>query len=181
MYKIYKITCLINDKCYIGQTSQTLEARMLKHRSNIKTGKTKLNIAMREFGYEHFTIELIETCHTAVEANEREVFWIHYFHSNENGYNTKSTLGKSGGDTYSDLSSADLGSIKEKIRRSKLGSKNPNARSIIVKNLETNEELCFNSVIEAQEKLNIPRHDIIIRRCQGKIKKPWNSWMFFYK
>ena len=39
----------------------------------------------------------------------------------------------------------------------------------------------YGSFSECQADLNIPRHDIIGRRCQGKIKKPYeDTWMFEY-
>ena len=65
---IYKITNLLNEKIYIGQTKQPIEQRFLQHsKSNSPLGQ-----AMRECGLENFTIELVERCKSQNELNERE-------------------------------------------------------------------------------------------------------------
>jgi hypothetical protein len=67
------------------------------------------------------------------------------------------------------------------MSESKLYEKNPNARKIKMFDIINNTEEIFNSLKECQDKYNIPRHDIISRRCRGKIKKPYlNQFMFEY-
>ena len=91
---IYKITNDINDKIYIGQTSGTLEERFKQHKKKINSDDRKtfpLYNAMRKYGVEHFSIEMIEqTDH----LQEREQYWIKFFDSYNNGYNA--TLGGDG-------------------------------------------------------------------------------------
>ena len=37
---IYKITNIVNNKIYIGQTIQPIEKRFIQHKSHAKTGKS---------------------------------------------------------------------------------------------------------------------------------------------
>lgn len=92
---IYKITNLLNDKCYIGKTDvHTIEERFKEH---IKDSKRYLNRplyrAFNKYGVENFQIEEIEQC-SIKESSEREKFWINYYNSFHNGYNA--TLGGDG-------------------------------------------------------------------------------------
>ena len=45
-YKVYKITCLVNNKVYIGQTYLSLERRFTSHISSSKSKDTKFYRAM---------------------------------------------------------------------------------------------------------------------------------------
>ena len=58
--KIYKITNNVNDKVYIGFTTQLLCNRMSTHRYDAKTNDSKLYKSMRCNGVENFTIQLIK-------------------------------------------------------------------------------------------------------------------------
>lgn len=81
---IYKITNKRNGKPYIGQTTRSVEQRFKEHaKSNYLIGK-----AIRKYGKENFTIEIIEECETPEQLNEREKFWIAFFNCmSPNGYN----------------------------------------------------------------------------------------------
>ena len=61
---IYKITNLINNKVYIGQTIQTIEKRFIQHKSHARTGNNnhKLANALRKYGEDNFIVENIEDC-----------------------------------------------------------------------------------------------------------------------
>ena len=93
---IYKVTNDINDLVYIGQTMYLLENRWEWHinKSNNIKDNCKFHKALRELGYEHFKIEEIERVSTTI-LDEREIYWIKYYNSYFNGYN--STLGGNGG------------------------------------------------------------------------------------
>ena len=84
MMAVYKVTNLSNEKIYVGQTRQKIEKSSLQHsKSNSLMGQ-----AMREWGLENFTIEIIERCETQEELNEREKFWIKVLNSKfPKGYN----------------------------------------------------------------------------------------------
>lgn len=88
---IYKISNSINDKVYIGQTIQLISERWKVHLFRAKNGhKTHLYSAMRKYGIENFTIEELEQVDNK-ELDDRERYWIKYYNSYYNGYN--STLG----------------------------------------------------------------------------------------
>ena len=83
---IYKITNLINNKIYIGQTIHSLKHRFNQH-SN-RSGCTKLYNAIIKYGKENFIIEEIEKV-PQNNLDEREVYWINYYDSTNRkvGYN----------------------------------------------------------------------------------------------
>lgn len=98
---IYKITNLINQKVYVG-LSRNCQRRWYDHRSKSKSSpkeedlRKPLYLAMRKYGLENFSFEIIEVCEESL-LSDREVFWIDKLDSYRNGYNA--TLG---GDNISD-------------------------------------------------------------------------------
>ena len=59
--RIYKVTCLENDKIYVGQTTKSLQKRWYVHLAHARNGrKCALHNAIRKYGVERFRIELIE-------------------------------------------------------------------------------------------------------------------------
>lgn len=97
---IYKITNKINGKCYIGQ-SVNIKERWRKHRTVAKRNSGKdchkpLYCAIRKYGVENFSFEILEEC-SKEELNDKEIYWIAYYNScnSDNGYN----LTKGGGNT----------------------------------------------------------------------------------
>lgn len=95
-YKIYKITNNINDKVYVGKTILSLEERFNQHiKDSVKERceKRPLYSAMNKYGYNHFSISLIEEC-PVEESNQKEIYWIEHFHGYSQGYNA--TLGGDG-------------------------------------------------------------------------------------
>lgn len=85
---IYKITNINNGKSYIGQTKRTVEQRWKEHLYDEKN--ILLIRAMKKYGVESFKIETIEQC-TDCELDNREIYWISYYDTYNNGYNL--TLG----------------------------------------------------------------------------------------
>lgn len=88
MGKIYKITNDLNDKVYVGQTTQSLSKRFNAHcsNSNDKSSNMYIKRVILKYGREHFTITLIEECENSL-LDEREIYWISYFDSYKSGYN----------------------------------------------------------------------------------------------
>ena len=81
---IYVITCLLNGMKYVGQTTRTIEQRFKEHASY----KTHLGYAIQKYGQENFTIEILETCETPEQLDEREIYWIAKLNcKHPNGYN----------------------------------------------------------------------------------------------
>lgn len=181
MFYIYKITCSKSNKIYIGKSTIPVEQRWHRHvRDAYQTLDTHLARAIRLYGEEAFNIEIIDTCeenHDILKA--REKYWIAFYNAYNTGYNE--TEGGEGGNTYSKKSFEDMEKIKEKIRQSKLGGKNPNAKQIKCKNFKTNEEFHFNSLAECKDFLGESNHQFISRRLNGNTKTLWKeTWGFAY-
>lgn len=83
---IYKITNILNGKCYIGKTYNT-EKRFEQHRQAFKTGTNKFYKAIREFGLENFKFEVLFECNYK-DADTFENYMIDFYNSKADGYNT---------------------------------------------------------------------------------------------
>ena len=91
---IYKITNDVNDKVYIGQTTLSIETRFKQHLYNSNNNiKNKFYNAIHLIGQEMFHVSLVEEVPDSL-LDEREIYWINYYNSYYNGYN--STLGGCG-------------------------------------------------------------------------------------
>ena len=86
---IYKITNDVNNKIYVGKTNNFIR-RYREHfmKTNIKNDPNKaLYLAMHKYGFEHFTMSIIEECEDSI-WEEREQYWINTYNSlTPNGYN----------------------------------------------------------------------------------------------
>ena len=87
---IYKITNKVNGKSYIGQTIQNVKERFYQHCAT-KCSQAVLNMvihkAINKYGKSNFTIEVIEEVEST-NLNDRERYWIKYYDSYNNGYNS---------------------------------------------------------------------------------------------
>ena len=109
MTGIYKIENLINGKKYIGQSINIYERWNDHKRTNERTSSKQkqtypLYLAFKKYGIENFSFEIIEEC-SVDELDEKEKYWIKYYHSyiydsQSNGYNL--TLGGQGTNIISD-------------------------------------------------------------------------------
>ena len=163
---IYKITCLVNQKVYIGQTSET-----------------------------------IDFANTQEELDQKEKYYIDLYDSVKKGYNSKDSIGKCGGDTLSEHENIE--EIKEKIRQSKLGEKNPmriygglhgSRNGMYGKNGKANPfaKRCkaisidgtdikyFDTLTELKEYFNVTTLGMVTMRCREKTKSPYNGYYFRY-
>lgn len=109
---IYKITNLVNGKAYVGQTVRKLWERLKEHRKS----KSAIGNALRKYGKESFSIEILAECLTIDEMNNKEIHFIKTLNTMKpNGYNLAA-----GG-----LNSLASDEAKEKMSTSKKGSKHP--------------------------------------------------------
>ena len=86
---IYKITCLVNGKIYVGQTRQSLSRRITEHKRESSKGRPGIDAAIGKYGWsdETFKVEVLEVCLVKM-LNEREMFHIRELNSKApNGYN----------------------------------------------------------------------------------------------
>lgn len=81
---IYIVTNDINNKVYIGQTSNTISERWQEHR-NTDDG-TEFHNAIRKYGSQLFHVRQLEEC-PIEKLNEREIYYIDLYDSYKNGYN----------------------------------------------------------------------------------------------
>ena len=95
---IYKITNLLDNKTYVGQ-SVDIEKRWSTHRAELNNNyhcNTYLQNAWNKYGEDNFDFSIIEEC-AASQLNQREIYWVSQYDSYENGYN----LTPGGGNTES--------------------------------------------------------------------------------
>ncbi|MBD3878755.1 MAG: GIY-YIG nuclease family protein [Quinella sp. 1Q5] len=116
---IYKITNTLNGKPYVGKTKRSTEVRFKEH---VKE-KTYIGKAMRKYGIESFTVEVLEEC-PVEKLNEREIFWIATLGSKApNGYNL--TDGGDGGDGGSGKGRSQSAETRAKISAKLKGKPSP--------------------------------------------------------
>jgi group I intron endonuclease len=97
--KIYLITCLANDKIYVGQTVGSLKLRLRNHVSHAlaylsgkyKGQDTSLFRAIRKYGKENFSIKTLCSCQSKEELDLMEDLYIASYRSMDKsvGYNLK--------------------------------------------------------------------------------------------
>lgn len=109
MIGIYKIENKINNKVYIGQ-STNIQKRWKEHLNNYETHRYDYAIykAMEKYGIENFSFEVLEEC-SIEQISEKEQYWIKHFNSYNNGYNM--TLG---GDGVSSIDYQEIRNLWEK-------------------------------------------------------------------
>ena len=181
---IYKITNIQNQKVYIGQTIRPIEQRFHRHINDAinNTLDTHFARAIRKYGEKNFVIEEIDSAITQNELNKKEQYWIQYYNSVNDGYNETDAINKCGGNTYQSKTEKEMEVIKEKIRQTKLGSKNPMAQKVKRINIQTNEIDIFDTVISCAKACGIKNGKTsITTRLNGQIKSPYKKiWMFEY-
>ena len=87
---IYKITNTINSKSYIGQTIQNVKERFYQHcvtKCSKAVSNMAIHRAIKKYGKSNFTVEVIEEVEST-NLNDRERYWIRYYDSYNNGYNS---------------------------------------------------------------------------------------------
>lgn len=95
MIGIYKITNMVNNKCYIGQ-SIDINRRFKEHQNglNKKVGHNPyFQNAWDKYGEENFAFEIIEEVDDTNLLDEREIFYISFYKSNDKDYGYNATPG----------------------------------------------------------------------------------------
>ena len=181
---IYKITNIQNNKVYIGQTIRPIEQRFRRHLNDALNNilDTHFARAIRKYGKDSFIIEEIDNAQTQDELNQKEQYWIRYYNSVKDGYNETDAISKCGGNTYQSKTKEEMEVIKDKIRQTKLGNKNPMARKIKRTNIITNEVDIFDTIINCAKACGIQNGKTSIStRLNGQVKSPYKkTWIFEY-
>lgn len=174
---VYKITNNINGKVYIGQTKRDIRQRFLRHMCDGENEKLSTHFAnaVKKYGRENFSYELLETVDDQRTADEREMYWIKYYNSCDvlYGYNMSHGGFRCGGNTYAGIK--DMAPIKQKLSESKRGGKNPNSRCIVMNDLLTGVITKFDSMQEAANYLGLSSHMPVSRRCRNYTLQPLNG------
>ena len=165
------------------------------------TVDTKFYRAVRKYGRNNFFIETIDSATNQDELDDKEIYWINYYNAIEDGYNSKATKGKCGGDTLSNHPNKEI--IREKIRQSKLGDKNPMriygglkgerngmygkygelnpyARKIVALNKDKSLYKIYGSLSDAKRDLNVTSLGMICNRLKGRVKSDYKGFYFMY-
>lgn len=117
---IYKFTNRVNNKVYIGQTTQSLEQRVNRHLQQLND-ETYFHRALKKYGINNFNIEIIEQNIPLNELDNREIFWIKYYDSyytSNKGYNL--TKGGQWGTSSQLICGSAETEIKDLIKNSQL-------------------------------------------------------------
>lgn len=92
MQGVYKITNLLNNKCYIGSAKNIEKRIKYAHKGSLNKNKhwnEHLQNAWNKYGESNFIFETIEEVNNLDILNDREQYWIDYYKSQdrEYGYN----------------------------------------------------------------------------------------------
>lgn len=186
-YLIYKITCLVTNKVYIGQVvNKSIYDRFERH---IKTAindkdefsqRCHLYRAMRKYGIDNFVIEQIDSADNQEALNQKEKYWIKEYNSIVDGYNCAE--GGEGGNTYAGMSEECLTAIKLKISKANTGRNNGQSKQIKCKSIITGEEHHFETLTECLNFFNVRNRGIIMDRVNGKLVTLWrHEWQLAFE
>ena len=88
---IYKFTHIESNRCYIGQTIQDPNQRRLEHIADSRhtTREYHFHNALRKYGIDAFTFEVIDKATTLDELNLLEEKYVEQYDSIANGFNIR--------------------------------------------------------------------------------------------
>jgi len=87
---IYKVTNLLNNKLYIGQTVRSLECRKYSHEYKAKSNPEQpLHYAIRKYGIDNFKWETLCYCENQYYLDEKEKYYINLCECIKEGYNCR--------------------------------------------------------------------------------------------
>jgi len=170
---IYKVTNLINEKVYIGQTILKFKRRKQIH-ENCKQG-WYFNRAIRKYGKNNFEWGILEHCDSKEELDEMEFHYIKQYNTfGKNGYNL--TYGGDGviGYKHSEenkkkISNSNKGRIISIETRERMSEAQKN-RSVI------SDETRMKMSLNRKGKKLTEEHKEKIRQAHiGKIRKPFSE------
>lgn len=154
---IYKITNNINNKIYIGQTSQTFEKRIKQYKDDVRSRPESRPIimAIKKYGFDNFSFEIIEDNIPDRETlDNKEKYYIKIFQSlvSQHGYNVE--LGGNGPGKHSEETKRKIGEAQKGSLNHMYGKKGfDNFSSKAVIEITTNK--IFGSASVAAEKLGV--------------------------
>jgi group I intron endonuclease len=149
---IYKITNILNQKVYIGQTKRSIKERWRRHIWNAEKGNLQYPIhhAIRKYGKNNFTISEIDNLPNQEEADKKEEYWIDSHNSlcEKHGYNV--TLGKNGNTKLLIINSKYRSKNKIKIQTNIQGKTHPDKQFVGANYIKSKE--CWAAKIKKDNK-----------------------------
>lgn len=169
---IYKFTSKTTGKFYIGQTlKHRLKGRIQRHKTQIYD--CHFYRARDKYGFDDFLFEILEEIDIK-DLNNRESYWIAFYDSFNNGYN--STKGGDGGNTYAKRTKEQMDITKSRLSKSNFGCKNGMSKSVILINPVSKELKFFETCTAAGTFLGYNRQ--MIYRMKKKNREV-NGWKIF--
>lgn len=153
---IYKITNNINNKVYIGQTTNSLNERIREYRNEYKHNPNSRPIirAMNKYGFNNFNFEIIDETDSKLKLDELERKYIKEYNSliTQNGYNVElggNGKGKHSKETRRKISEAQIGKLNHMF--GKTGKLNKTSKKV----LELTSGKTYDSACEAARELKL--------------------------
>lgn len=153
---IYKITNNINNKVYIGQTTNSLNERIREYRNECKYNPNSRPIirAMNRYGFNNFNFEIIDKTDSKLKLDELERKYIKEYNSliTQNGYNVElggNGKGKHSKETRRKISEAQIGKLNHMF--GKTGKLNKTSKKV----LELTSGKTYGSACEAARELKL--------------------------
>lgn len=185
---IYKVTNLVNNKIYIGQTTNSLNIRKTQHISDARNNSDMLlHKAIRKYGEDAFKWEVIDKAYSKEELNNKEKYWIVYYKSNqkEYGYNCTNggdAFGGKGEDNYwygKRRTEENKKRISETLKKTRCEKGNPRAKSVIQLKLNGEFVAEFESAVQAGKSIN--RDSDLINACCRQKRHTAYGYLWLYK
>ena len=100
---VYLMTNKLNLMRYVGKTTKKLRKRLYEHKCIKGNQNTYIGRAIAFYGWENFSVEILEECTDNNQLSEREIYWIKFLDTKRpNGYNLTDSGEGTLGREYSD-------------------------------------------------------------------------------
>lgn len=186
---IYKIKNSLNEKEYIGQTTNTTAYRFNSHKSDKRN--RHISSAIRKYGKDNFEIQELFIAFDKQTLNDAEIYFVKFFDTlYPSGYNHRA------GGNQNGICSQEL---KNKISLAKTGKPNLKRRGIpvskerrlnisrtlggqeiIAVNIETNEIKVYETAHSTRKDGHNPSNVVQICKQTGR-RTISKGWKFYYK